>query len=355
MTLIDRIYEASVMTERWPDVLQDIANQSGAKGATIMMRSPLSVASISSPAIADDVNDFVAQGWGLDADFIAPLFADQWPGFRAETDYRTPDEIAALPVHAEFLDPRGYFAGAATVIQGSGDFVIHTALEGFASHRAAKHAIASLDELRPHLARSISLTALRTDQSQLVVDSLTLVGAAAAIVGAAGRLRSVNDLFVARMGNRMVESAQGLRFTDSSLMARLSDGIERYRRDDGRVQSVAIRPSDAQPFVIHILPIAGRAKDVCGSDGVLLLIADAANASIPSADLLRLLFDLTPAEARVARGIASGKSVAEVAFALGVGQGNVRVHLKAVFAKVGCNRQAELVRLLSGLGSPHPY
>jgi DNA-binding CsgD family transcriptional regulator len=60
------------------------------------------------------------------------------------------------------------------------------------------------------------------------------------------------------------------------------------------------------------------------------------------------LFDLTPAEARVARGISEAQTVDTVADALGVSRETVRTQLKAVLAKTGVAKQTELVNLLAG-------
>lgn len=350
--LIDRIYEASVLEDRWPVVLQAIADGVGAKGATIMMRSPQQVSGIASSCIVDDLNDYMVEGWGQGTDHAKPLFEEQWPGFRPECHYRSPAEIAAMPVHAEFLDPRGYIAGVGTVIQGTGDRLIHVAIEGFASHALAQRSVPSLDTLRPHLARSISLTALRAQSSQIVVDSLAAVGTAAAVVAGDGRLRSANALFLARMGNRMIEGRSGLRFTDAALAAQLSFALKRHH--DARysgVQSVPVRDSDGElPFAIHLLPIIGAAQSLCNSDGVILMISHPANACVPSADLLRLLFDLTPMEARVTRHLLHGGTLRDVT-TLHISEGTAKTHLKAVFLKTGVARQSELMRLLGAIGA----
>lgn len=65
--------------------------------------------------------------------------------------------------------------------------------------------------------------------------------------------------------------------------------------------------------------------------------------------LLRDLYRLTPAEARVARGLADGLNVDEVAAHLGLSRHTVRTHLKHALAKTGTRSQRELVRvILSG-------
>ena len=62
----------------------------------------------------------------------------------------------------------------------------------------------------------------------------------------------------------------------------------------------------------------------------------------------RSRFCLTPAEVKIALGIADGKTLATVAEERGVSVSTVRTQLKSVFVKTGTHRQAELVALLVG-------
>jgi DNA-binding CsgD family transcriptional regulator len=65
--------------------------------------------------------------------------------------------------------------------------------------------------------------------------------------------------------------------------------------------------------------------------------------------MLTSLYNLTETEARLASGIAGGHSVESAAVSLHMRIATARSHLKSVFAKVGVNRQQDLVRLLSSL------
>ncbi len=58
------------------------------------------------------------------------------------------------------------------------------------------------------------------------------------------------------------------------------------------------------------------------------------------------LFELTPAEANLAILLARGLSLADVSQAQNISQHTARAQLKAIFAKTGVSRQAELVRLV---------
>ena len=71
--------------------------------------------------------------------------------------------------------------------------------------------------------------------------------------------------------------------------------------------------------------------------------------------LLRAMYALTAAEARLAACVAQGFGVNEAAARLGITRNTARTQLKAVFAKLGVDRQAGVVRLLtSGLPSLRP-
>jgi DNA-binding CsgD family transcriptional regulator len=72
----------------------------------------------------------------------------------------------------------------------------------------------------------------------------------------------------------------------------------------------------------------------------------------PPVELVQSLFDLTPAEARVARSLASGKTVQAIATEGEVSLNTVRTHVRHVLAKTGCDRQAAVVALLTGITQP---
>jgi len=64
------------------------------------------------------------------------------------------------------------------------------------------------------------------------------------------------------------------------------------------------------------------------------------------------MFRLTQAEARLAAKIASGERLGMVAREHRVRISTLRTQMRAIFSKTGTTRQAELVRLISGLSTP---
>jgi DNA-binding CsgD family transcriptional regulator len=65
--------------------------------------------------------------------------------------------------------------------------------------------------------------------------------------------------------------------------------------------------------------------------------------------LVQSLFDLTPAEARVARSLAAGETVEAIASTRGVSQNTIRAQIRRVLGKTGCPRQVDIITLLTAI------
>jgi DNA-binding CsgD family transcriptional regulator len=116
------------------------------------------------------------------------------------------------------------------------------------------------------------------------------------------------------------------------------------------VRSFAVRsPQMRDVTVVHLLPTTGLARDIFNGAYGLMVFTPVHTDEGVDAKVIRALFDLTPSEARVARGIAQGRTVAEIARTSGLTLGTVRSQLKAVFAKTGSHRQTDVAVLLAGL------
>jgi DNA-binding CsgD family transcriptional regulator len=81
----------------------------------------------------------------------------------------------------------------------------------------------------------------------------------------------------------------------------------------------------------------------------LLLLVDAQRPIACPADDLGRLFSLSPAEARLAYALASGRTLEQHAAAATVALSTVRTQLRATLKKLGLHRQTDLVRVIAGL------
>lgn len=107
---------------------------------------------------------------------------------------------------------------------------------------------------------------------------------------------------------------------------------------------VTVSRSTGAPLVLHTIPLAQTGS--AGSRTVIILV-DLRHSPRPTLNVLQKLFDLTPAEARLAIEIVSGRTLSEVSTKMGLSNATLRTQLSAVFTKTQTRRQAELVALLT--------
>jgi DNA-binding CsgD family transcriptional regulator len=105
-------------------------------------------------------------------------------------------------------------------------------------------------------------------------------------------------------------------------------------------------------MVAHVIPIRLSARDIFARSAAALVLTPVTLPHALPVELVQSLFDLTPAEARVARKLASGLAVDDIATAAGVSPNTTRTHVRGVLEKTGCSRQSEVVALLNGIWSP---
>jgi DNA-binding CsgD family transcriptional regulator len=114
-------------------------------------------------------------------------------------------------------------------------------------------------------------------------------------------------------------------------------------------RTFAAKGSSGVMRVAHLVPVRLGAQDIFSRGVAVLALTPVAPPDAPPVELVRTLFDLTPAEARVARGLAGGKTVEELARDFGVAEPTLRAQVRALLQKTGRTRQTDVVALLSGL------
>lgn len=352
--LVADIYEAGAMPDRWPQLLHDIARLKGAKGGILMCSNNNVRLRTCSAEIEDVVVAFEKEGWAENNSRTGRLMTRQhYPGFLSDAALNSQEDLETLPLYTDFLTPRGMAAGNATMIQGAaGDGLILT-IEGFESHALSNEAVNFLDNIRPHLARAALLSGqLSLKRARVAVEALALIGTAAAMLDHSGRILSANKLFEAELDMRLLDGRERLSVKHKPSDSQLAVAIKKLVKENAG-SSIAI--SDAEggaPIALHLVPIAGDARDIFEMSSGMAILSAAENGLLPNADLLQSLFDLTPAEARVARAIGGARSVQEIAIEQGVGIETVRTHLKRAMGKTGKSRQTEFAMLIKNQTSP---
>lgn len=351
-SLIDRVHEAALVPSLWPAVLTELSKaMKGTGGVLFTIRDGYSGA-ISSPNIAPVIERFMKDGWAERDPRLRKVAALNYAGFVNDGDILTEDEIAKDEVYANFFRKHGAGYMAGTIIPNpSGDTI------GFAFQRhhsdgpVPRDVVASLDRLRPHLARASMLSfRLGFERARMQAEALQALNLPGGVLRGRGRIFAANGLLEALMPAVFQDRTQRITMTDpaadtllEAALADLTPGMA------GRVMSIPVTATEAHlPMIVHIVPIRREARDFFNDATALLVVTPVDRASVPTADVLQGLFDLTPAEARVARGIVSGDTIENLAATWGLSRETIRSQLKATLLKTGTTRQAELVGLLSG-------
>jgi DNA-binding CsgD family transcriptional regulator len=183
--------------------------------------------------------------------------------------------------------------------------------------------------------------------------ALGVLGLPAAVLSSSHRLAAANGLMERLIPRVVQDRPSRLGLADRRADAMLGEALQEMHTGGGCVRAVPLAATRHLPAsVLHVFPVQNTAD--AGDASCILVVAAVARPQIASAQILQDLFDLTPAEARVARGIAAGKTIRDIAGEAGLAYGTVRQQLKSVFGKTGVSRQADLVGLLVGgaLGFP---
>jgi DNA-binding CsgD family transcriptional regulator len=355
-TLIDRIYEAALVPDRWNQVLEALNRIGGGIGATLFTASDGPTRWIATPALHDLLQRLVASDSLGGNDRHLRALALNHAGFIGDQHLFTPEERLNSPFHQRCLLPNGLGWCAGTLIRPpSGDTLILSVERREQDGPASPEIFTHLDALRPHLARAALVSSrLRLEQASAAVAALEMMGLPAAMLGRSGRAIAMNDLLAAMTPQVVQDRQDRLQLANKEADILLASAVEALRTgQNGATRSIPIPAQENHsPLVLHVVPVRGMARDVFNATLALLVVTAVTHGEVAPADIIQGLFDLTPAEARVARSIAQGNTPESTAAGQGVSVETIRKQLAAVLSKTGLRRQASLVGLLTGTAPP---
>jgi DNA-binding CsgD family transcriptional regulator len=206
---------------------------------------------------------------------------------------------------------------------------------------------------------SVATSAREPDRDSLVNPAFILAAEALAQLGSAALVFDASRKVL--VANRLIDllpafirlRAQGiLSFYDpvaESLFRQAAADLD--RDDDAPTHPFAARCSEGELATIaRILSIRPTPDAAPAPRAGILVFVPLSAPSGPPAALLQSLFDLTPAEARIARGLAAGATIDELASTARVSRNTVRSQLRGILEKTRCHRQSQAVSLLCRVG-----
>jgi DNA-binding CsgD family transcriptional regulator len=356
--IIDRIYECAVLPEGWPALLGELADIAGARtGFWLIGRGRAYDFFAASTDIATEFPRPLQEGDRLsETERLRSGLAKEPAGFFRELDYYDETAPPADPLYRYILYPPELGWAAMTAIDlPTGDSFAISLERDRDRGPVSLSAIRELNELRPHLARTAVLSArLQLARVRITGQTLAAIALPALVLDGGGKVLAANDLIEAMTGYVRWRAFGRVSFNDRRAEKLLREAVETGRLETAPgILSFPVRDTDsASVSVAHLIPIRRSARDVFALCSVILILTPVALPDGPPVALIRSLFDLTAAEARVARALAAGQTVEAIAATRGVSLNTIRTHVRGVLEKTGFNRQAEVVALLNGIWSP---
>ncbi|AOK38337.1 helix-turn-helix transcriptional regulator [Burkholderia cenocepacia] len=359
--LLTKIYEGPLEDVPWGGALEQIRVHLHANYATMILRWPASghaglmINASENSAPLPGVASYNSYYYALD------------PFVNLPTDrVVTVDELLGAGVwrnsamYAEFLRPLdvGHLMGA--------DLRTHDGVECrfrvCRSHR--DHAFSATDKavcnaLLPHLKRAVRLHAkfgMVESERTLYASTIDRMLVGTAILDERGAIMKTNsvadEIFAECDGPRVRGGALEASYPleDRKLQKLIRQVLaERTGSTPSVAHAIAVPRPSGKPrlgVLIRAVPLSEWSEDNPRRPACAIFIRDAERKSQASHEIVRKLFDLTPAETALALALVNGQTLEEAADELAISKNTARSHLRAIFSKTGVTRQATLVRLL---------
>ncbi|MEJ0047304.1 MAG: helix-turn-helix transcriptional regulator [Rhodospirillales bacterium] len=354
--LIDQIYECAFLPEQWPALLDRLARLADARGGQIFVARP-NVGPIlrwsASPAFQDDMAAYVEGRWARCDRRRELIAAGRHAGFVTEHDIFPEGGLETDAAYTGFYRPRGLgWCAFTSVTLPTTDWFVVSVERNFTRGPVEPEIVQQLDAVRPHIARSALLSArLNLERARAISETLALIGLPSLVFDQRGKVLAANQLIEALTEHVRWRTRDRVCLTDRAADGLFQDAIAAIDIETtASVRSFAVRDGAATAtLVAHIIPVRGSAP---GSVCPLRRRARSDTGRRPASAPRRagtVVIRPDACRSPLARSLAAGDTLGEIATVGSVSRNTVRTHLRGVLEKTGCRRQAEVVALLSGL------
>jgi DNA-binding CsgD family transcriptional regulator len=369
---LEACYDAAFEFERWPEALQKLADSLGATSCVIRTRDK------THPFRSDQRRRMRTPDSKEHAEFAARwleriegapdphsnrplLLAKPANSFVVEDEITTPEERKVLPYYQEIALPGNREWWAAVVFEVKNR---RWSLSMFRDARRGPFYVCEADHfmrVAPDLSRIISVAEkvwdISVDASLAALDRLNC---AAALLSCRGYVTRFNERAEALFGSSLMIRHGRIHAADRASDDRLqrligSSAVSSPPAGSVRAERVVIARNGSPWLLAEVMPMTSFAHDLFNGGDALLYFTDLVAERPPSEQVLSLGFQLTAAEARLASSLAAGEGIGAASARLAIGRETARTQLRAIFAKTGTRRQAELTALLSRLHTPSQH
>lgn len=355
--LVESLYEAALNPEGWRNVATDLARAFHSGSCAVQLRDLATGQTVvltntdnyNAKAIADYEAHFHATDMYVDGAMKlgvgVPLLGSQ-----------VVDDNALLnsEYYADWLKHVGIFH-----LTGAMMAVDTGAIAGIGIHRAlGSHGYNEDDRqamglLLPHLTRALQMyrkLSRLERQGGIGLAALEALAVGVMVVNAAGKL-----LFTNTVAEKLLQKGQGIavshghlraQFNDRNLMLQqtIREAIAGFSGRSSHGGMLTMPRREGLPLSLLVCPAPGYRL---GADrlqaAAIIFVNNPDDRITPTEAALCAQFGLTPAEARLTAALLDGEHLDDYAIRTGLSPHTVKTQLKAVFAKTGCGRQADVV------------
>jgi DNA-binding CsgD family transcriptional regulator len=361
--LMARVYQGPLETVPWSGALELVRQHLDASYTTLILRSPSSdrrgLMVHASENGAGTPNESSYNDYYYSLDPFVGLPADR---------VVTVDEVfgetgwLSSELYKQFLKPTDvrYIMGADLRTESGVECRFRVCRKHGTAHFSARDkAFCAL--LLPHLRRAVELhSRLDVVESErtLYASAIDRMLVGMVTLDESGAIMSTNSV-----ADEILAEADGLRIAHGNVEAmdnQENRTLQRLIRHammghfgtaGPLVEAMPVTRSGDRPklgVLVRTVPLSDWSEDNRRRPATVLFLRDPDRKSQRSQEIVRKLFDLTPAETSLALLLTNGLTLEEAAEELGISKNTARAHLRSIFSKTGVTRQATLVRILLG-------
>ncbi|MFC1748782.1 helix-turn-helix transcriptional regulator [Pseudomonadota bacterium] len=364
LSLIDSIYAASLDVSLWQSVVEKLEQLTNSHQFSIWAHNE-----------ANNGQGYVFDK-NIDMSFFQPYIEHYVEyDYQRQALHRLPsgkvyDSVEIIPVEGlnqkeshyynEFLVPQDmHYALGAVAMKQSNGIVLVSGQRNDKSGPYEETEKQALQTFIPHIHRAFTINQLMAynefHQSE-AEEMLNCFNVAALLVNRYGKILTLNQ-----SAERLIQAKQGvssvskkLKLTSSketSALHTLIANAADYPNKHGDKSSGTItlkRQLPLTPLTLLVTPTRAQTKIACmdSPSAALVFINENGQKLDLSADIIRAIYNLSKAEARLSIELTCGLNIEQISHKLNLSENTLRSQLKSTFVKTNTRRQAELVKLI---------
>lgn len=365
--LIADIYDAALIQNAWVAILAKVSSFVGGSSANFFSQN------------ATGRDAIVHFQWGNDPDYerlyveeyyklnpLVPATSFVDPGIVfSQSDLMSYEEFEETRFYKEWVAPQGLVDVIGSNLEKSATSAALFAIRRNKTlGRVDAECRRKLGLIVPHLRRAVLIGNVIDNQkitAAALTDTFMALADSVFLVNQRGRIVFANAAADAML--REGKIVRGLRSllcaVDAKANRVLQEAIASSGSNEGdfTAKGVAVPISSAgvECWLAHVLPLTTSTREAAGMPEAATAAVFLRRATVenPSAlETVAKLHKLTAMEVRVLQAVVEIGGAPLAADALGISETTVKTHLRNLFHKTDCRRQADLVKLVAGFASP---